>query len=179
MTQKIIAFVGISGVGKTTFLQSLASEIAFQHLTAGSLISLGTSAAYEDRDKLRLLNVDENQRHLIAGFHSARDPQTALVIMDGHAVIDTGNGLEIIDAGVFAALGINALMHLVAEPAQIISNRKNDSRRTRPELPEHLLEEHQQISIHAAQMVARSLGVPFLQVMADDVAPAKAFVQRL
>lgn len=178
MTQKIIAFVGISGVGKTTFLQSLALEIAFQHLTAGSLISLGTSRAYEDRDKLRLLNVDENQRHLIAGFHSARDPKAALVVMDGHAVIDTGNGLEVIGTEVFAALGINALMHLVAEPAQILRNRRSDSRRTRPELPEHLLEEHQKTSVRAAQMVAGSLGVPFLQVMADDVAPAKAFVQR-
>lgn len=129
MIQKTIALVGISGVGKTTFLKNLASELTFQHLTAGTLISEGKSLEREDRDKLRLSNINENQRLLILGFHRARDPNIPFVVMDGHVVIHGAEGLEIIGSDVFEALGIDAMMHLVAPPERILENRLKDAGR--------------------------------------------------
>ena len=65
MSQQIVAFTGLSGIGKTTFLRHLAESIKFQHLTGGSLIAAARDANPDERDALRYADLDENQRMLI------------------------------------------------------------------------------------------------------------------
>lgn len=175
MTQKVIAVVGISGVGKTTFLKRLACEIKFQHLTAGTLISVGRSLGKEDRDKLRLSDIDENQRLLIGGFHHAKDQNCPFIIMDGHVVIDTGSKLERISSDIFDALGIDAMVHLVADPKHLFDHRLNDTDRKRPALSEQQLKEHQDTSLQAAQEVCEALDIPWIKLTADEIDTAKQF----
>lgn len=175
MTQKTIALVGISGVGKTTFLKNLASELIFQHMTAGTLISEGKSLEREDRDKLRLSNINENQKLLILGFYHARDPNIPLVIMDGHVIIHGAEGLEIIGSDVFEALGIDAMMHLVAPPKRILENRLKDAGRIRPLLTEKELEEHQSISLFSAQKVCEILNIPCVKITVTEIDLARRF----
>lgn len=179
MKQLRVALVGISGVGKTTFLERLAQEVAFQHLTAGSLISAARTSESTDRDQLRLSNLDDNQQLLIKGFHLSCDQNMPFVVMDGHAVIHSATGLEVIGSEVFAALGIAAMVHLVADPKRILENRENDITRSRPHLSEQQLEEHQNCSILATAKVCEALEIPWLKATADDIGKVKCLLSEL
>ena len=154
MNQRIVAFTGISGVGKTTFLRQLAELIDFQHVTGGSLIATAREAASAARDAIRHANLDENQRLLIEGFVLACDPHSKLVIMDGHVVIDDGDGLSKISSEVFRALGVSIIVHLESEPERIAENREGDTSRSRPTYPSNILEQHQVLSRAHAQACA-------------------------
>lgn len=169
MKQKRVALVGISGVGKTTFLKNVAKTCAFQHLTADSLIARARSAVPETRDDLRLSDVDENQSLLVRGFADACDPQVRLVILDGHVVIHTETGLVPIESRVFALLGIDLIAHLEGDPAQIHENRAQDHSRDRPVLSLDELRGHQVRSLAGARRVATDLGIVVRRVEHDAI----------
>lgn len=173
MTQKVIFLAGISGVGKTTFLKKLATEIEFQHLTAGTLISNGKSIEPKDRDAIRFSNLDENQELLISGFHHTRDNEALVVLIDGHVVIDNGSGLEKINSNVFKALNIDAMVHLNADTDQIFKNRENDESRARPKLSREQLKDHQEYSILAAYEISKVLDMRCIEINAEDIASIK------
>lgn len=179
MNQLTIAVVGISGVGKTTFLRTLAREVEFQHLTAGSLISAARAAGNAERDRLRLSDIDENQRLLIEGFSIARTPEPPLAILDGHVVIHAADGLHAIGSHVFSELGLRGMIHLVSDPARISANRTKDTGRDRPQVSIHELEQHQSASIAAAEHVSETLGVPFLIASVEDIALVTEFLSRI
>jgi adenylate kinase len=166
MNQIVIMFVGVSGVGKTTFLNNLRPLLSFQHLTAGTLIAAGTRAS--DRDRLRLSNIDNNQQRLIDGFSLQRDQSAEIVVLDGHAIIDTGSGLDEIRADVFAELKIKAMVHLTAAPERILHNRTIDLNRARPLLSMNELSQHQARSVAHSEAVARTLTIPFVEVAATE-----------
>lgn len=170
MTAAIIAFTGLSGVGKTTFLQRLRKHVSFQHLTGGSLIATARDADQQERDNLRHADLDENQRLLIEGFALARDPEANLVIMDGHVVVDSGDCLTKLPADVFRSLGITTLIHLEADPARIAANRAGDTTRVRPAYDTSTLSAQQEASRTHAESIAKTLGVDFQVVGHDDVA---------
>lgn len=110
MSPKVVAFTGISGVGKTTFLKKLSERVSFQHLTGGSLIAAARQADADQRDTIRHADLDENQQLLIDGFFVARDQQVELVIMDGHVVIDGGNPQMLRNRRTAASAGFTALI---------------------------------------------------------------------
>lgn len=168
MTQKVIAFTGISGVGKTTILRNLAEILTFQHVTGGSLITTARNAASSNRDAMRYTDLDENQRLLIKGFTLMRDPGTPLIIMDGHVIIDDGIGIAKISSEGFRALGVTLMVHLEADPAQILDNRSRDTSRSRPQHDVATLTQHQKTSRLHAKNIAESLNIGFHSVTHDD-----------
>ncbi|MDW3119375.1 MAG: AAA family ATPase [Roseovarius pacificus] len=170
MKQKVIAFTGISGVGKTTFLSKLAELMAFQHVTGGSVIAAARNASPNGRDTLRHADLDENQRLLIEGFALVRDPSAKLIIMDGHVVIDDGAGLTKISSDVFKALDVMDMVHLEADPAIIKKNRSKDRSRPRPQYDIETLGQHQDVSRLHAHSIAVRLRIDFHIVTHDDVA---------
>lgn len=169
MSQRVIAFTGISGVGKTTFLSKLADLAAFQHVTGGSLIAAACDAAPDDRDTMRHADLDENQRLLIEGFALARDPNAELIIMDGHVAVDSGKGLTKLSSDVFKALDVMAMVHLEAEPTRISKNRSQDTSRSRPRYDTETIRQHQEISRAHARFIAENLRIGFHIVTHDDV----------
>lgn len=169
MTQKIVALTGISGVGKTTFLQKLSEALDFQHVTGGTLIAAAREATPKNRDAIRYENLDENQRFLIEGFALTRDPNAKIVVMDGHAVIDDGQRLSEIPCDVFEALDISVMVHLEGDPEQIVANRRKDTSRSRPSYSLSVLEQHQVISRAHAKSVAETLEIPFYVVTHNDI----------
>jgi adenylate kinase len=170
MNQTVIAFTGISGVGKTTFLRKVAETVVFQHLTGGSLIAAAREASHDDRDKLRHADLDENQRLLSVGFANSRDSETPVIIMDGHVIIDGADGITEIDNQVFADLGVHLIVHLEAEPSRIFENRAGDDKRDRPVTSVDVLRVHQERSRQRAQDVTNDLGIDFIRVTHSDSA---------
>ena len=178
MTQRVVAFTGISGVGKTTFLKELERQVSFQHLTGGSLIAAARQIEHGQRDKLRHANLDENQQLLINGFLVTRDPQAALIVMDGHVVIDDGNSLTKLPSEVFHALGTSLMVHLEADPARIAANRSRDTSRSRPNLPPENLRQQQSTSNAHARSISHDLGIEFQSVTHDDVSRLAALLMQ-
>ncbi len=170
MSQRVVAFTGISGVGKTTFLSELAELVNFQHVAGGSLIAAARKTASDRRDTMRHADLDENQRLLIEGFAMVRDPSAELIIMDGHAVIDGGAGLTKISSDVFNAIDVMVIVHLEADANRISKNRLMDTSRSRPMYDTQTLRQHQHVSRIHARAIAESLGADFHVVTHDDVA---------
>ncbi|MEL7536071.1 MAG: AAA family ATPase [Pseudomonadota bacterium] len=169
MNTVVVALVGISGVGKTTFLHRLAEHTAFQHLTGGSLIVEARGVRRDERDKLRFDDLDENQNLLVQGFELARDPEARTIVLDGHVVIESGDGLEELPVEVFRAVGITKLFHLEADVAQINANRAGDCTRQRPDQNLATLSEHQRASREHARFIAEVLNIDFHIVKHGDV----------
>lgn len=161
MENTIVALVGISGVGKTTFLKRLGKRLNFQHLTAGSLIARARTAEDGARDRLRMADLDENQRLLIEGFALAHDPDAALIILDAHVIIQGPSDLSMICSEVFSSLNVSIMAHLEADPSQIGDNRRNDVNRDRPALSTEELECHQIMSHSHAKAISSDLGIEF------------------
>lgn len=159
MRPLVVAFLGISGVGKSIFLKRAAEKLAFQHLTAGSLISRARDARIA-HDRLRLQDITENQNLLFHGFHMAKDADASIVILDGHAVIDGPGGIAAIDPEVFRRLGVGAIAHLEAGPWQILANREGDVSRIRPSRSAEEHGKHQKLSLATSQATAAMLRVP-------------------
>ena len=61
------------------------------------------------------------------------------------------------------------IVHLEAEPKQIVSNRSNDTSRSRPSYDVMTIEQHQDISREHAKSIATELNVEFFIVTHDDV----------
>ncbi len=159
MSAKIVALTGISGVGKTTFLERLKEHLVFQHLTGGSLIAAARDHEAPKRDELRYADLDENQRLLIHGFALARDLAAEIVILDGHVVIDTDTGLTKLPTNVFRQLGVASMVHLETDPARIAANRAGDNARERPIYDIDTLAAQQEASREHAKKIAAELDI--------------------
>lgn len=154
---RVIAVTGISGVGKTTFLTALRPRCSFQHLQASALIQSqreqGLSVAHDG-------TIPQNQKMLIAAFNLARDPKADLVVIDGHTLIDTPDGLVRIEPDVFTALHVSQIFYLYDAPTSIFKRRAADTTRTRPQRSIEELAQHQALGLRHGLSVARALRIP-------------------
>jgi adenylate kinase len=134
MTARTIALTGVSGVGKSTLVRSLALAMPLEHLQASALIQKGRNATGNlvTQDQLRLIDLDENQRFLVEGFGLATASKSGFIILDAHTVIEKGDELIPIEAAVFRAIGISAMMFLEDDPKAIAERRRRDASRVRP-----------------------------------------------
>jgi adenylate kinase len=159
--KRIIAITGVSGVGKSTFVRSLAMTVPLEHLQASTLIQEGRNAAGEMviQDQLRLVDLDENQRFLVAGFRLATASKRGFIILDAHTIIEKGNEIIPIDAGIFGAVGISTMIFLEDDPAAIADRRRGDASRVR--LVPHVdrLSQIQDVARKQALIICRTLNV--------------------
>jgi adenylate kinase len=130
MKRHVVAFTGISGVGKSTFLRNLKTLLQFQHLQASELIA--SERQTFSLDELRNFDLNQNQSLLINGFRKAVDPVAKVVVLDCHTVIEVGDGVVRINPDVFKEVGINSMLFLADQPTAIASRRLTDSTRKRP-----------------------------------------------
>lgn len=104
--RKVVALAGLSGVGKSTLLENAQRTLVFEHLQASELIKAERRECQRKpvaHDLLREGNIDDNQALLISGF-MRRAPKEGLIVLDGHTVIDTPDGLVEILPSVFRRL---------------------------------------------------------------------------
>ncbi len=179
MKQINIAAIGISGVGKTTFLNAVARRVRFQHLTGGSLISAARQKSLANRDSLRLDDIAKNQRLLIDGFNAARSPEYEVAILDGHILIDADSEIQIIDYKIFEELNIAAFLHISTTVERISYHRSADTSRKRPIRTETELAEQQGLSENYTKSAASALRLPFKRFELKDADIAADFITRI
>jgi len=163
MTRRVVAFTGVSGVGKSTLIRTVAASVPLEHLQASALIKEGrrvSGDAVLTQDQLRLVDIDENQQFLVRGFRLKAGTTTKLVILDSHTVIETGAGLTRIDPRVFGAIGIDSMIFISDDPEAIAKRRREDTARKRPVTSVDGLRSIQEEAQNHAAAICRALGVP-------------------
>jgi adenylate kinase len=177
---QVVAVVGLSGVGKSTALEAAHASLAFEHLQASALIKAERERwrqAKIDHDALREANINDNQALLVGGFrHTA--PKAGLVILDGHTVIDTPDGLVEIEPKVFRMLGVSRFVVLTEEPEEIYRRRSADPGRKRPMRSVDELRQQQERSILVAHRAALDLRVPLVVLVCQGVQDFVEALQR-
>lgn len=157
-----VALVGISGVGKTTFLKTAMSATPFLHLEASKLIKEEIALLkkqVQTSEELRIGAIMDNQKLLVKAFRRKTVDCYDRVVLDAHTVVDTGNSLEKIPASVFLALNVKSILFLQDDPKTIRARREADKSRKRPQRTVDEIEHHQQMAILAAANVALELEI--------------------
>lgn len=158
-----VALVGISGVGKSTFLRRLSKEISFTHLEASTLLKEEVQlrqATKPTSEDLRLGAVLDNQNLLNCAFDRHVNDLDGLVVLDGHTIIDTGAELQEVPVSVFEKMHLDAFFFLQDDPCKILSRREADSTRNRPERNIDEITEHQSKAILTTARIAHAMRIP-------------------
>lgn len=160
---KVIALVGLSGVGKSTLLKKLSDQIEFEHLQASALIKSElkrTQAEIKNSEGLRQGQVIDNQTALVNGFLRATKGMSGLFVLDGHTLIDAGEKLIEIPADVFRQIGVEHMVFLQDDPQKIAERREADRNRKRPKRTVETLVNHQAQAITVAARITLELDIP-------------------
>ena len=154
--------VGLSGVGKSTLLNSKSGVRSFLHVQASGLIKMeqaASGAGVDTSEALRLGPVVDNQKLLIAGFRRAVQNESRPVVFDGHTIIDGAAGIVEIGSDVFRQLHIRNMVVLTATPSEIARHRTRDVGRVRPFRTEEEIDNHQSRAVSVAKRIADDLNV--------------------
>lgn len=171
---RIVAVLGISGVGKSSLIAAAAREIYLLHLTASGLIKAQLAKA-QTSEQLRAGPILDNQHYMLRGFSQAvAGVKQELVVFDGHNLIDTPTGILEIPDAVFAAMGLHALVFIEDAANAIADRRQADQSRQRPTRTADELAEQQGRAKDMAARLAASLGIPFSVLRSGDLAGFRA-----
>lgn len=177
--RRIYAVLGISGVGKTSLLNGLQKQISFIHLQASELVKEEIALTNKIKltpEQLRTMSIIDNQTLLLNSFKKRTLALDGLVILDGHSVVDTPNGLVEIPTSVFAEMNINRLIVLHDLPSEIANRRRADQHRKRPTRTADELAYQQSQSLIAASKVALALRCPLTLLTGNHQNELKAIL---
>jgi adenylate kinase len=175
MSNITIALVGLSGVGKSTLIKKVCNDIPFQTLSASQLIK-NQKETYTQHDELRFQDINDNQRLLVDGFKKNIDPKQKLILLDGHTVIETANGLIDISANVFREIGINQFIFLAEEADSILQRRSKDKSRKRSIVTTEQINTYQTHTQIVTARISLELRVPLTIITSDDISTFKSIL---
>lgn len=171
---KVVAVVGISGVGKSTCIRRWAERFPLMHVQASALIKAEQAARNQEvhsSEDLRLGPVLDNQALLLSAFRRTTEGYRGLVIFDGHTLIDGVNGPTPIPASVFQDLGCERIIFVHDTASAIAERRIKDRQRIRPQLSVEELNSHQDLALATAKEIADELGIELMtlpRILADN-----------
>ena len=171
MSRKIVAVLGVSGVGKTTMIQSFVQQHPdVLSVRASELIK--RQAAITDAEKMRALTSLEihiNQNHLITAFDKFKLESPAQhILFDGHSIIDNDDEVIVIPTKVFEKIGPDLFIFIEDDPDIIASRRVHDTTRSRPLLSSQNLDAQQLVAKNAALNYGTELSIPCVVLSAGD-----------
>lgn len=162
MSGRVVAVLGISGVGKTTMVSAFTRRHPWAHSVRASAL-LKEAAAVTDTEALRTASASDihaNQNQLVSAFSDLRrlHPDRH-IIFDGHSLIDNNDGLVIVPTAVFINLAPDLIVFLEDNPETILARRLADVGRMRPTRSAEEIAAHQQAAKEAAIRYGVALGV--------------------
>lgn len=172
MKRKIVAIIGISGVGKTTLLKSyVRKHRSVVTISASGLLKRRLSLT--DPEKLRTATsatIQSNQDRLVQAFGDFKSstPNTH-ILFDGHAIIDNDESIVTIPTEIYRALAPDLIIFVVDDPNLIALRRDADSKRQRPSRSPQELEQHQELARKTTYDYGHSLSVPCSTIKSSDV----------
>lgn len=173
----LLILAGISGVGKTTLVESLVK--ARPEILALQASSLLKAALLQSGEQLRIATggaVTSNQAPLASALEAARAGRNERpVILDAHLVIDNDRELIEIPIDTFRALHPTAFLMLKAAPATIAAQRASGSR-ARPIRSFAELDRHQATSERLALHYSSELRIPCRILDSADLDAVAQFV---
>lgn len=133
--------VGISGVGKTTLLETVVNELRKKHNRV-TVVSFGTAMLEEarrqgivDRDVLRSLPTDEQVRLQTNAAERIAATEDDIVIVDTHAFVSTHFGYYPgLPERVLRIIHPTSYISVSAKPEEIYRRRMNDTTRSRDQI---------------------------------------------
>lgn len=152
--KNIIFIGGIHGVGKTTLSKKISEELSFKHYSASELIArLRSENMAIDK---RVNNVAENQNLLLEAIKKYLNAEE-YYLLDGHfCLLNSFGKITRIGTDTFRDLGLNSIMVLVDEEAEIL---KRLTARDNIQYDLTLLKEFQKEEISYAKEIAKDIGV--------------------
>lgn len=171
MKGRVVAVLGISGVGKSTMISAFARLHPSVHGASASAL-LKQATAVTDSESLRTAaasDINDNQQRLIAAFSDLwrRHPERH-VIFDGHSLIDNDQGLVIVPNDVFVGLAPNRIVFIEDNAEAILTRRLADANRIRPRRSAEEIAAHQRMAKEAAHGYAVTLAIPFSAIQSGD-----------
>lgn len=171
MNRKIVAVIGISGVGKTTLLESFIQRHP-SVVTVSASDLLKRKLSVNDSEELRTASsaaVKSNQDRLVQAFDDfKRSTPHAHILFDGHAIIDNDEGVVTIPTEIYKALTPDLIIFVEDDPNLIASRRDADSSRLRPSRSPQQLEDHQTLALNTSIEYGRNLSIPCEIVRSGD-----------
>lgn len=180
MKGRVVAVLGISGVGKSTMISAFTQRHP-SVLGVGASALLKQATAVMDTETLRTAAVSDihaNQQRLVSTFSDLRlrNPERH-VIFDGHSLIDNDQGLVIVPTDVFVGLAPNRIVFIEDNADAILTRRLADASRIRPRRSAEEIAAHQRMAKEAACGYAVKLAIPFSTIQSGDDATFAATLE--
>ncbi|MGH8143885.1 MAG: AAA family ATPase [Steroidobacteraceae bacterium] len=171
LSGRLILVCGVAGVGKTRLIKSTVERDPTRVVwSAGEII--GEARRIDHRDLLRTLPADElmhSQELLVRGIQARRvATPDAIVLLDGHSVIDTDQGLFDVPLDIVRRLAPMGVIYVSDRVEQILERRRADAARARPERSLAQLSEYQDRSIARCRDYQKGLTIPLSVVTSGD-----------
>ncbi len=146
-----IGLFGLSGSGKTTLATMIATRNPELSITSASKLirEFGGVIAY---DKLTYVNVKSNQEILVLAY-SRHKMENSNTLIELHGIIETEEGIELIDQDIISKLKLDAVFFLKVAPDVIYERRRADSTKKRRIVSVEELMSLQDISLRHLQVI--------------------------
>lgn len=168
---KTLFVCGIAGIGKTHLIARVLPQFPLAVTWRASAI-IQEARDVADPDLLRRMSRDEialSQGLLITGLERRRRESTsALIVLDGHSVVDSDDGLIDIAVETIRQLRVQVVVHLDDTVARIAARRASDNNRRRPARTIEQLSHYQSRSLANCKLYESRLGIELLRLRAGD-----------
>jgi adenylate kinase len=166
--KKTVIIVGVPGVGKSTIISNATSTLQKKG-TRLSTVVFGSVMFEEakklginDRDQIRKLTVDVQQRLQNMTADHITSLNDLLVIVDTHLFIKTQSGYYPgLPMNLILKLNPERLILITANPEEILNRRKNDSTRTRDLISDDEIKRDIEVSLSMISSLSILTGAPF------------------
>ena len=158
MGSKIIFLAGIHGIGKTTFCETISSELDVEHFSAGELISRINKEEYSN-NKI-VTDVTGNQNSLLSAVNKYLQ-HGRWYLLDGHfCLMNKDDSISEIPYQIFKTLSLMGII-VFFDDIDCIRDRLN--KRDNVTYDIDLLNSFQEQELTYSKLVADKLGIPYFK----------------